>query len=139
MKDNIISYREMCDNENVQTLQRGMNYRLNPNYSVILMSQRKNAPYNDRISDDGLSIEYEGHDISKTNKINNPKEHDQPRYTKTGKATQNGLFAQAVEDYKKVKRDAEKAALPTVIHARAGAETSHPFKYGFRDYLDEGL
>lgn len=29
MKDNIITYREMCDNENVQTLQRGMNYRLN--------------------------------------------------------------------------------------------------------------
>jgi len=24
MKDEIISYREMCDNENVQTLQRGM-------------------------------------------------------------------------------------------------------------------
>ncbi len=57
MKDEIISYREMCDNEKVQTLQRGMNFRLNPNYSVILMSQRKNAPYNDRISDDGLGID----------------------------------------------------------------------------------
>ncbi len=63
MKDQIVTYREMCDQENVQTLQRGMNYRLNPNYSVILMSQRKNAPYNDRISDDGFSIEYEGHDL----------------------------------------------------------------------------
>ena len=37
MKDEIISYREMCDKENIQTLQRGMNYRLNPNYTVILM------------------------------------------------------------------------------------------------------
>ncbi len=54
-----------------------------------------------------MSIEYEGHDVSKTNNINNPKEHNQPRYTKTGKATQNGLFAQAVEDYKKGKSDAE--------------------------------
>jgi hypothetical protein len=107
MKDEIISYREMCDKENVQTLQRGMNYRLNPNYTVILMSQRKNAPYNDRVSEDGLTIEYEGHDIPKSDKIKNPKEHDQPRYTKSGKPTQNGRFAQAVDDYKDMKSDAE--------------------------------
>jgi len=44
IQDDILSYREMCDAENVQTLQRGMNYRLNPQYSVILMSQRSNAP-----------------------------------------------------------------------------------------------
>lgn len=100
MKDQIISYREMCDRENVQTLQRGMNFRLNPNYSVILMSQRKNAPYKDKILDDGFSIEYEGHDISKTQDIKNPKIVDQPRTTKTGKVTQNGLFAQAVEEYR---------------------------------------
>jgi hypothetical protein len=59
------------------------------------------------VSDDGLSIEYEGHDVSKTDKIKNPKQHDQPRHTKTGKTTQNGLFAKAVEDYKDKKRDAE--------------------------------
>ena len=29
IQDDILSYREMCDAENVQTLQRGMNYRLN--------------------------------------------------------------------------------------------------------------
>lgn len=69
MKDEIISYREMCDRENVQTLQRGMNFRLNRNYSVILMSQRKNAPYNDKIFDDGFTIEYEGHDIPKKDGI----------------------------------------------------------------------
>lgn len=63
IKDDILSYREMCDSENIQTLQRGMNFRLNPSYSVILMSQRSNAPYNDRIHDDGITIEYEGHDI----------------------------------------------------------------------------
>lgn len=101
MKDEIISYREMCDKENVQTIQRGMNYRLNPHYSVILMSQRKNAPYNDKILEDGLSIEYEGHDVSKSTEIKNPKNVDQPRRTKTGKLTQNGLFAQAIENYKK--------------------------------------
>lgn len=30
MIDQIYSYREMCDIENVQTLQRGMNFRMNP-------------------------------------------------------------------------------------------------------------
>lgn len=100
MKDEIISYREMCDRENVQTLQRGMNFRLNPNYSVILMSLRKNTPYNDKIFDDGFTIEYEGHDIPKTNGVKNPKSIDQPKNTKTGKPTQNGLFAESIENYK---------------------------------------
>jgi hypothetical protein len=100
MKDQIISYREMCDNEDIQTLQRGMNFRLRGKYSVILMSQRKNAPYQDRILDDGFSIEYEGHDIPKTHERNDPKTIDQPRFTLNGKLTQNGLFAQAVDDFK---------------------------------------
>ena len=107
MKDQIVTYREMCDNENVQTLQRGMNYRLNPNYSVILMSQRKNAPYNDRIRDDGLSIEYEGHDLPKNESNKNPKQSDQPKTTKLGKLTQNGLFVEAVDRYKQGKSTAE--------------------------------
>jgi len=107
MKDEIISYRDMCDNEKVQTLQRGMNFRLNPNYSVILMSQRKNAPYNDRISDDGLGIEYEGHDLPKSEKIKDPKQYDQPRFTKNNKLTQNGLFTKSVDDYKNGVQDSE--------------------------------
>ena len=49
IQDDILSYREMCDAENTQTLQRGMNFQLNPGYSVILMSQRSNAPYQDRV------------------------------------------------------------------------------------------
>jgi hypothetical protein len=107
MKDQIISYRQMCDTEGVQTLQRGMNYRLNPNYSVILMSQRRNAPYEDKILEDGLSIEYEGHDVSKTGHVINPKALDQPRQTNTGRLTQNGRFAQAVDEFKAGRRAAE--------------------------------
>ncbi len=99
MKDQIISYREMCDLENVQTLQRGMNYRLSPNYSVMLMSQRSNAPYNDRVYADGFTIEYEGHDIPKNN-TEDPKSIDQPLTTKSGKLTQNGLFVKTVDEYK---------------------------------------
>ena len=73
IRDEIISYREMCDLENKQTLQRGMNYRINPSYSVILMSQRPNAPYKDKVHADGITIEYEGHDESKTQINPNPK------------------------------------------------------------------
>jgi hypothetical protein len=112
----------MCDNENVQTLQRGMNYRLNPNYSVILMSQRKNAPYNDRISDDGLGIEYEGHDVPKSEKVKDPKLYDQPRFTKNNKLTQNGLFAKAVDDYKNEGRDFEVVRVYEKIFAGVWSE-----------------
>lgn len=90
----------MCDAENVQTLQRGMNFRLNPSYSVILMSQRSNAPYKDKIYPDGISIEYEGHDISKTSYDLNPKNEDQPEKLPSGKLTQNGLFIEAIRKYK---------------------------------------
>jgi len=65
IRDDVLSYREMCDAENIQTLQRGMNFRMNPSYSVILMSQRANAPYRDRVYEDGVTIEYEGHDVPK--------------------------------------------------------------------------
>ena len=61
MIDEILSYREMCDSENVQTLQRGMNFRLSSKYSLILMSQRHNAPYRDKVLPDGITFEYEGH------------------------------------------------------------------------------
>jgi hypothetical protein len=49
IRDDILSYREMCDAKEIQTLQRGMNFRMRPHYSVILMSQRTNAPYHDRV------------------------------------------------------------------------------------------
>lgn len=108
MIDQIFSYREMCDAENVQTLQRGMNFRMNLRYSVILMSRRSNAPYMDSISDDGITIEYEGHDEPKTSHEMNPKALDQPRYTKNGTLTQNGKFIEAIEKYKNNHIEAEK-------------------------------
>jgi hypothetical protein len=100
IQDNILSYREMCDAENVQTLQRGMNFRMKPTYSVILMSQRSSAPYNDKIHEDGVTIEYEGHDVSKKSYAHNPKSEDQPDRLPTGRPTQNGLFIKAIENHK---------------------------------------
>lgn len=97
----------MCDTENVQTLQRGMNFRLNPSYSVILMSQRSNAPYKDRIYPDGISIEYEGHDVSKISYGHNPKNKDQAEKLSSGRLTQNGLFIESIRKYKEGKTKPE--------------------------------
>ncbi len=107
IQDDILSYREMCDIENVQTLQRGMNFRLNPQYSIILMSQRLNAPYKDKIYEDGITVEYEGHDVSRCGYQHNPKDEDQPAKLPSGKLTQNGLFIKAVEEYKTGKKEPE--------------------------------
>ncbi len=111
IKDDILSYREMCEAENVQTLQRGMNFRMNPAYSVILMSQRSNAPYHDKIHDDGITIEYEGHDISKKSYNHDTKKEDQVGKLPSGLLTQNGRFAKAADEYKdgKIKPELVKA------------------------------
>jgi hypothetical protein len=83
----VISYMQMCQEEGVN-LQRGMNYRLKPNYSVILMSLRKGAPYADRVDENGKVLIYEGHDIPKTKGSQEPKSVDQPRhYPLSGKPT----------------------------------------------------
>jgi hypothetical protein len=65
------------------------------------MSQRSNAPYSDKIRSDGITIEYEGHDIPRTKGlIGDPKHYHQVGTTLTGKLTQNGLFAKSVDDKK---------------------------------------
>lgn len=106
-RDDILSYWEMCRAENMQVMQRGMNFRLNPRYSVILMSQRTNAPYKDKIYEDGTTIEYEGHDVPRKGYMQNPKDEDQIEKLSSGKLTQNGLFMKAINDYKKNLREAE--------------------------------
>ena len=107
IRDDILSYREMCDVENVQTLQRGMNFRLNPKYSVILMSQRSNAPYRDKIYENGITIEYEGHDVPKRGYSHYPKQENQQSQLPSGKHTQNGLFIKAVDDFKTGQKEVE--------------------------------
>ena len=97
----VISYMQMCQEEGVN-LQRGMNYRLKPGYSVILMSLRKGAPYADRVDENGKVLIYEGHDVSKYKGGSESKSVDQPRYYESSrKPTQNGLFCVAVERYQK--------------------------------------
>jgi len=107
MSDNVLSHNEMCRLEGV-SLQRGMNFGLGRNHSVILMSVRPNAPYRDRLEDGGTTLIYEGHDQSKTSSRPNPKLLDQPGALPSGTPTQNGKFYQAAREFKKGKRPPER-------------------------------
>ena len=81
----------MCVREGA-SLQRGMNFRLGEDHSVILMSVQSNAPYEDRLEDDGATLIYEGHDEPRSTNCRNPKLVDQPMNTPKGNHTQNGKF-----------------------------------------------
>jgi len=126
IQDDVLSYREMCNSENQEVMQRGMNFRMNPSYSVILMSQRANAPYSDKVHDDGVTIEYEGHDISKAYS-KNPKVEDQPEKLSSGKLTQNGFFIKAVNDFKM------KGGIPELVKVY---EKVFPGVWSFKGYFD---
>ena len=90
MRGNIISYIEMCQKEGT-SLQKGMNFRLKGKHSVILMSVRKNSPYQDEIAEDGTVLIYEGHDVAKTKGVSDPKKIDQPEVRETGTLTENQM------------------------------------------------
>ncbi len=53
------------------------------------MSLRPEAPYADRIEDNGRMLIYEGHDIPQLARGPNPKTVDQPMYNPGGSLTQN--------------------------------------------------
>ena len=97
----------MCTNEGCN-LQRGMNYRLGGDHSIVLMSTRPGAPYKDKIESDGTVIIYEGHDQPKVALDVDPKRLDQLEKSERGTLTQNGLFHQAAQHFKAGERDAER-------------------------------
>jgi hypothetical protein len=111
----VISYLEMSATEGVN-LQRGMNYHLHGNYSVILMSLRPNAPYADRVEDDGQILIYEGHDESKTKDNPIPKTVNQPMNNPGGTLTQNGLFYNAAQQYRNIPHKAELVKVYEKLH-----------------------
>ena len=106
MSDNIISHAEMCLREG-RMLQKGMNYNCGGNHSVILMSVRSGAPYNDRFEDEGTTLIYEGHDQVKGS-VADPKRADQIAATRSGLPTDNGKFHQAAQDAKAGRRAPER-------------------------------
>ena len=113
--DKVISYLEMCRREKA-SLQRGMNFGLSPHHSVILMSVRRNAPYQDRIEDGGTTLIYEGHDQPRNTACPYPKLVDQQERLPSGKLTQNGKFHKAAQDAKTGKRLPERVRVYEKIH-----------------------
>jgi hypothetical protein len=107
MPNEIIPYLEMCQREGV-SLQRGMNFQLGHNHSVILMSVRANAPYADRFEDDHSTIIYEGHDVPRSVQIRDPKAVDQPERNPGGQLTENGKFHKAAQDFQNGSRPPER-------------------------------
>ena len=103
----IIPYLEMCQREGL-SLQRGMNFGLATNHSVILMSVRPGAPYSDRFEDDGSTIVYEGHDTPRSPQYPAPKTIDQPEFSPSGSPTENGKFHRAAQEHKKGLRPPER-------------------------------
>lgn len=112
----VISYLEMCQAWSA-SLQKGMNFHLRPDRSVVLMSRRANAPYRDHIDDGGRVLIHEGHDVSKTPRTPNPKLIDQPRTSPNGALTQNGLFERAAKLAKNGDSSPEIVAVYEKIHA----------------------
>lgn len=101
----ILSYTDMLSREGI-ALQKGMNFRVRggaAGYSIILMSVRKNAPYQDQWHDSGKHtgmLEYEGHDTPRRRDTSvDPKKVDQPLTLPSGKPTDNGKFYKAAMEY----------------------------------------
>lgn len=107
MTNEIISYLEMCRREGL-SLQRGMNFGVGGDHSVILMSVRPNAPYDDELQDGGTVLIYEGHDEPRSLAVPDPKRVDQPDRTSSGALTQNGLFHRAAQEAKSGQRPPER-------------------------------
>jgi hypothetical protein len=107
MPNEIIPYLEMCQREGA-SLQRGMNFELRDNHSVILMPLRINAPYADRLEDGGTTLIYEGHNVPRSIQNPNPKTVNQPEFSPAGRLTQNGLFHLAAQSVKSNKREPER-------------------------------
>jgi HNH endonuclease len=100
MRDEILNYWEMCSREGM-SLQRGMNFRTPPGVSILLMSQRPGAPYEDQLSQDGTVLTYEGHDVRKNPEIE-PKKVDQPWEESPGRPSENAKFAHAAKSRKEL-------------------------------------
>ena len=91
------------------------------------MSQRANAPYHDRVHNDGITIEYEGHDRAKYEGSPDPKLKDQPHILPSGKLTQNGFFLEAAQDFK------EKGGVPDLVKVY---EKVLPGVWSLKGYFD---
>lgn len=106
----------MCHREGT-SLQKGMNFHLSDDHSVILMSVRPNAPYQDQVEDDGATLIYEGHDEPRNSSTPDPKQADQPEFTKTVRLTDNGKFHRAAQNFKQFGQPPERVRVYEKLRA----------------------
>jgi hypothetical protein len=97
--DDIFSYDKLVAEEKAN-LQKGMNFGIGGNNSILLMSVRRGAPYSDEWDNKTGTLIYEGHDVNRTQKGPDPKGVDQPMTTPKGSWTENGKFFRAAIDFK---------------------------------------
>ena len=97
----------MCQREGL-SLQKGMNFQVGGTHSVILMSVRAGAPYEDQVMEEGSVLIYEGHDVHRTAKTPDPKIVDQPEFLPSEKLTENGKFHKVAQAYKSGMREPER-------------------------------
>ncbi len=99
VRDDIIPYSAMVGREGL-SLQKGMNFRVRPGYSILLMSMRENAPYHDRWDEEKQVLLYQGHDVPNIRDLGvDPKTVDQPMRTPNGGLTENGKFYTAAKAF----------------------------------------
>lgn len=91
-RNQIITHRQVCDLALGAHVTKGMNFRIRGIRTVVLMSQRANAPYRDQVDENGAAIWYEGHDVPKAPGLPYPKLVDQQLVTDRGTRTENGKF-----------------------------------------------
>ncbi len=120
----------MCNKLDINTIQRGMNFRTRKGISIILMSVRPNAPYADEIDFKNNLLIYEGHDVPKRKGIKDPKKLDQPLWTENGALTENGKFVKAIENTKKGLANPEKVLVFDKLNSGVWSEK------GFFDLID---
>lgn len=107
MHEDVLSFAQMCAQEDGRMLQAGMHFRSGGTYSVLLMSTRRNAPYPDEFAESGSVLYYVGHDTPARIGID-PKRVDQPRMTLNGRLTQNGKFFAAAIAHRDEGAEAER-------------------------------
>lgn len=105
----------MCRREEA-SLQKGMNFRLRPQHSVVLMSRRPNAPYADRAGEDGRVLIYEGHNEKRSLTCRTPDLIDQPAKSSTGQLTENGRFQAAAKAFAAGQQPPERVRVYEKIH-----------------------
>jgi hypothetical protein len=131
--DDIFSYDKLVAAEKAN-LQAGMNYREGRDYSIVLMSVRKGAPYADAIDPVTGMVSYEGHDVRDFPGGPNPKSVDQPRTNPSGSLTENGKFYRDAIDFTTGKR--KKAKLVKVYEKIAKGIWSYK---GFFELIDANI